>query len=78
MARINFRFRRWVSGLTLFTYVIPSSFLSIPFFRMMADYDLIDTKLGLQAVSGQRARLGGRLGDLRPASRPLESGARPA
>ena len=47
MARINFRFRRWVSGLTLFTYVIPSSFLSIPFFRMMADYDLIDTKLAL-------------------------------
>ena len=47
MARINFRFRRFVSGLTLFTYVIPSSFLSIPFFRMMADYDLIDTKLAL-------------------------------
>jgi multiple sugar transport system permease protein len=47
MARINFRFRRWVSALTLFTYVIPSSFLSIPFFRMMADYDLIDTKLSV-------------------------------
>ena len=27
MARMNFRFRRYVSGLTLFTYVIPSSFL---------------------------------------------------
>ena len=47
MARLQFRFRRFVSGLTLFTYVIPSSFLSIPFFRMMADYDLIDTKLAL-------------------------------
>ena len=47
MARMNFRFRRWVSGMTLFTYVIPSSFLAIPFFRMMADYDLIDTKLSL-------------------------------
>jgi multiple sugar transport system permease protein len=47
MARMRFRFRRWVSGLTLFTYVIPSSFLSIPFFKMMADYDLIDTKLSL-------------------------------
>lgn len=47
MARMNFRFRRYVSGLTLFTYVIPSSFLSIPFFKMMADYDLIDTKLSL-------------------------------
>ena len=47
LARMNFRFRRWVSGLTLFTYVIPSSFLSIPFFKLMADYDLIDTKLAL-------------------------------
>jgi multiple sugar transport system permease protein len=47
MARMNFRFRRYVSGLTLFTYVIPSSFLSIPFFKMMGDYDLIDTKLAL-------------------------------
>ena len=36
MARLHFRFRRFVSGLTLFTYVIPSSFLSIPFFKMMA------------------------------------------
>lgn len=47
MARLNFRFRRPVSGLTLFTYVIPSSFLAIPFFKMMGDYDLIDTKLSL-------------------------------
>jgi multiple sugar transport system permease protein len=47
MARIRFRFRGFVSGLTLFTYIIPASFLSIPFFKMMADYDLIDTKLSL-------------------------------
>ena len=47
MARIHFRFRRFVSGLTLFTYIIPASFLSIPFFKMMADYDLLDTKLAL-------------------------------
>lgn len=47
MARMKFRFRRYVSGLTLFTYVIPSSFLSIPFFKLMADYDLLDTKLAL-------------------------------
>ena len=47
MARMNFRYRRWVSGLTLFTYVIPSSFLAIPFFKMMADYDLLDTKVAL-------------------------------
>ena len=47
MARMKFRFRRYVSGLTLFTYVIPSSFLAIPFFQMMGNYDLIDTKLAL-------------------------------
>jgi multiple sugar transport system permease protein len=47
MARMKFRLRRYVSGLTLFTYVIPSSFLAIPFFKMMGDYDLIDTKLAL-------------------------------
>ena len=47
MARIRFRFRRFISGLTLFTYIIPASFLSIPFFKMMADYDLLDTKLAL-------------------------------
>ncbi len=47
MARIQFAYRRFISGLTLFTYIIPASFLSIPFFKMMADYDLIDTKLAL-------------------------------
>jgi multiple sugar transport system permease protein len=47
VARIRFRFRGFISGLTLFTYIIPASFLSIPFFKMMADYDLIDTKLAL-------------------------------
>lgn len=47
MARIKFRFRRFTSALTLFTYIIPASFLSIPFFKMMADYDLLDTKLAL-------------------------------
>ena len=47
MARMKFRFRRYVAGLTLFTYVIPSSFLAILFFKLMGDYDLIDTKLAL-------------------------------
>lgn len=47
MARIQFPFHRFVSGLTLFTYIIPASFLSIPFFKMMADYNLIDTRLAL-------------------------------
>ena len=29
--------------MTLFTYIIPASFLSIPFFKIMGDYDLLDT-----------------------------------
>ena len=34
---------RYISGMTLFTYIIPASFLSIPFFKIMGDYDLLDT-----------------------------------
>jgi len=47
LARINFRGSRLVSSMTLFTYIIPASFLSIPFFKLMADYDLLDTKLSV-------------------------------
>jgi multiple sugar transport system permease protein len=43
-ARIRFRGSRAIQSMTLFTYIIPSSFLSIPFFELMADYDLIGTK----------------------------------
>ena len=47
LARINFRGSRLISSMTLFTYIIPASFLSIPFFKLMADYDLLDTKLSV-------------------------------
>jgi len=50
LARIRFRGSRFISGMTLFTYIIPSSFLSIPFFKLMADYDLIGTKLSVILV----------------------------
>src|SRR6266545_6730794 len=43
LGRIRFGLGRWVSGMTLFTYIIPASFLSIPFFKIMGDYDLLDT-----------------------------------
>ncbi len=43
LGRIRFGLGRAVSGMTLFTYIIPSSFLSIPFFKIMGDYDLLDT-----------------------------------
>jgi multiple sugar transport system permease protein len=47
LARIRFRGSRLISSMTLFTYIIPSSFLSIPFFKLMADYDLLGTKLSV-------------------------------
>jgi len=44
LARIKFRGTRIISSMTLFTYIIPSSFLSIPLFKLMADYNLLGTK----------------------------------
>src|SRR5438034_1754928 len=43
LGRIRFGLGRWVSRITLFTYIMPASFLSIPFFKIMGDYDLLDT-----------------------------------
>jgi len=47
LARIRFRGSPIISSMTLFTYIIPASFLSIPFFKLMADYDLLGTKLSV-------------------------------
>ncbi|HYB21318.1 MAG TPA: carbohydrate ABC transporter permease [Thermodesulfobacteriota bacterium] len=47
LARIRFRGNQIISSMTLFTYIIPASFLSIPFFKLMADYDLLGTKLSV-------------------------------
>jgi multiple sugar transport system permease protein len=43
LGRIRFGGARIISAMTLFTYIIPASFLSIPFFKIMGDYDLLDT-----------------------------------
>jgi multiple sugar transport system permease protein len=43
LGRIRFGLGRTISGMALFTYIIPSSFLSIPFFKIMGDYDLLDS-----------------------------------
>jgi multiple sugar transport system permease protein len=50
LGRIRFGLGRLVSGMTLFTYIIPASFLSIPLFKIMADYNLLDTYWALIAV----------------------------
>lgn len=47
LARIRFRGSRLISSMTLFTYIIPSSFLSIPLFKLMADFNLLGTKLSV-------------------------------
>jgi len=47
LARVRFRGSRIISSMTPFTYIIPSSFLSIPFFKLMADYDLLGSKLSV-------------------------------
>jgi len=47
LARIRFRGSRLISSMTLFTYIIPASFLSIPFFKLMADYDLLGMKISV-------------------------------
>jgi multiple sugar transport system permease protein len=41
--RIRFGLGRLISGMTLFTYLTPASFLSIPVFKTMGDYNLLDT-----------------------------------
>jgi multiple sugar transport system permease protein len=43
LGRIRFGGARLVSGMALFTYIIPASFLSIPFFKIIGDYNLLDT-----------------------------------
>jgi multiple sugar transport system permease protein len=43
LGRLRFPLGRMISGMALFTYIIPASFLSIPFFKIMGDYDLLDS-----------------------------------
>ena len=47
LARIKFRGSRLISSMTLFTYIIPASFLSIPLFKLMADFNLLGSKLSV-------------------------------
>ncbi len=50
LGRIRFGGARFISGLTLFTYIIPASFLSIPFFKIIGDYNLLDSFWALIAA----------------------------
>lgn len=42
VSRIRPRWGSWVSTAALFTYVIPASFLAIPFYRIMSNYGLLN------------------------------------
>jgi multiple sugar transport system permease protein len=42
LARLRFRLHRILSYTTLFTYIIPTAFLAIPFFILMLNYGLVD------------------------------------
>jgi len=50
ISRLRFAGSRWVSGMALFTYIIPASFLAIPFYRIMAGYGLLNTHTALVAA----------------------------
>jgi len=63
----------------LFTYTIPSSFLSIPFFKLMADYDLLGTKLSvvLAMITLPRLMPSGSSGTTAGPCRPTSMKQRP-
>ena len=47
ISRLKLRFGYMISNAALFTYLIPAAFLAIPFYRVMADYHLLNTLTAL-------------------------------
>ena len=47
ISRLRLRFGHWVSNAALFTYLIPAAFLAIPFYRVMGEYGLLNTRWAL-------------------------------
>jgi len=47
LARFRYKGRRFFSQIALFSYIIPQSFLAVPFFKLMSLYGLIDNYLSL-------------------------------
>jgi multiple sugar transport system permease protein len=47
LGRLKLRFGPLVTNLSLVTYLIPAAFLAIPFYQVMATYDLLDSIWGL-------------------------------
>ena len=51
-SRLKFKLRTAISYATLFTYIIPTSFLAIPFFILMINYGLINNLLSVIIATG--------------------------
>jgi len=47
IGRLKIRFGRFVSSAALLTYLIPMAFLAIPFYRVLGDYGLLDSRWAL-------------------------------
>ena len=47
IGRLKIRFGHFVSNAALLTYLIPVAFLAIPFYRVMGDYGLLNSRLAL-------------------------------
>jgi multiple sugar transport system permease protein len=47
ISRLKVRFGHVVSNAALFTYLIPQAFLAIPFYRVMGEYGLLNTRWAL-------------------------------
>jgi len=51
-SRLKFKLRKAISYATLFTYIVPTSFLAIPFFILMMNYGLLDNLLSVIIATG--------------------------
>lgn len=51
IGRIGPRWGSWVSNAALFTYVIPASFLAIPFYKIISTYNLLNNLWSLVFVT---------------------------
>jgi multiple sugar transport system permease protein len=47
ISRLKLRFGWMISNAALFTYLIPQAFLAIPFYKVMSEYGLLNTRLAL-------------------------------
>jgi multiple sugar transport system permease protein len=47
IGRLKIRFGRFVTSAALLTYLIPMAFLAIPFYRVLGDYGLLDSRWAL-------------------------------